>query len=232
MAKRLAGRFGYPEDEPFRPGVLHPFTLNDPAKWKKPCRVFVCSMGDLLHRCVSLADIDSVLHAIDRCEEHTFMLLTKRPENFATKLYEVTESVPCRELGGGDYLPNLWLGATIENQKRANERIPILLETPAALRFVSVEPMLGPVEIWRWLHCPRSKPCHGPRPGCDDLCDVCWGSDGLRWIICGPETGPGKRPFDPEWAHDLYRQCQAAGVAYFYKGKDWQELGLPREFPE
>lgn len=110
-------------------------------------------------------------------------------------------------------LPNVWLGVTAENQARADERIPDLLATPAARRFVSVEPMLGPVDLA--YTCFNGADSFGTMPGID-------------WVIAGPETGPGKRPCDPAWIRDLYEQCRAAGVPFWDKSHE----PLAREAPE
>jgi len=108
----------------------------------------------------------------------------------------------------GKPLPNLWLGVTAENQQRADERIPVLLDTPAARRFVSVEPMLGPVDLRRAFG------TEGPRQTYIEQLD---------WVICGGETGPGARPVHPDWVRSLRDQCQMAGVPFFFKS--WGEWG-------
>ena len=219
MSKRLAGRFGYPADEPFRV-TLHPDRLHQPDYWKKPRLVFVVSMGDLFHEDVPYEFCGRVWAHFDANPRHTFQVLTKRPET----MWDVAHNIPCGTL------PNVWLGVTTENQQCADERIPILLDTPAAVRFVSVEPMLGPVNISGWLVPP---PPHWPDH------DHPW----LDWVIIGCESGPGRRPMELEWAVDLVRQCQAAGVPVFVKqigvkGKvshnpeEWPEELRVREYPE
>lgn len=152
MAYKLRGRCGYPEDEPFQV-TLHPERLEEPLRWRKPWRIYMCSEGDLFHDLVPEEYIDSILEVIAACPQHTFFVLTKRPQNIDRKIYEPTNDVPCRTLGGGDYLPNLYLGVTVENQKAADERIPLLLQTPAATRFINVDPMLEPVDLSHWLTC-------------------------------------------------------------------------------
>jgi protein gp37 len=195
MANRLRGRFGYPEDEPFRV-TLHPEKLDEPLKWKKPRRVFVCSMGDLFHEDVPHSAIQKVLYRVRMAKWHTFLILTKRPERMRAFFmqYYVT-----------GHIPNLWLGVTAENQARADERIPILLQIPAAVRFVSVEPMMGPV-------------------------DLSWCNYTLDWVICGGETGPGARPMHPDWARSLRDQCQEAGTPFFFKS--WGNYCAPSQMPE
>jgi protein gp37 len=201
MATRLKGRYGYPADEPFRV-TLHPERIEEPLHIKKPSRIFVCSMGDIFHDDVPTRFIDDVLEIIGACPQHTFMMLTKRPENIERKLYEQEYDNPLREFGGGDFLPNLWIGVTVENQARANERIPWLLCAegkpwfPAALKFVSCEPLLGPIDL-------REAGPHVKTP--------------LGWCIAGAETGPGKRPMDWQWAKDLQEDCHDASVPFFGK---------------
>lgn len=224
MAKRLKGRFGYPADDPFRV-TLHPDRLGDPYKWKKPRRIFICSMGDLFHEEINnpepyiefgefyegtyehLEFVGEVLSTIADCSHHTFMVLTKRPQNIKLAIQYTKENgrywpqTP-KQIAPGftfnrsdDYLPNLWIGVTAENQEMADERIPILLDIPAAVRFVSVEPMLGPVDLENYL--------------------------GLDWVICGGESGPGARPMHPDWVRSLRDQCVEAGVPFFFK--QWGE---------
>lgn len=142
MATRLRGRCGYPADDPFRV-TFHPDRLGQPLKWKKPRMIFVCSMGDLFHDLPppegSWPIVDRILRVCNDCPQHIFLLLTKRIEHawyyFRSPVYNGNYSRS--ELLG----KNIWLGVTAENQQRADERIPILLQIPAAVRFVSVEPM-------------------------------------------------------------------------------------------
>lgn len=135
MAKRLAGRCGYPADEPFRVTV-HPERLEEPLGWRKPRRIFVCSMGDLFHDEVEPTTITDVIDVIRDCPQHTFVVLTKRPVRARRFTLD---------------LPNLILGVSVEDQPTAEQRIPILLETQAAGRGVSYEPALGPVDFSPYL---------------------------------------------------------------------------------
>lgn len=192
MAGRLAGRFGYPKDAPFAV-TFHPDRLEEPLRWRKPRLVFVCSMGDFFHKSVTREMRDAVYNVVCSQPRHTFLFLTKRPEDVASWWV-------------GD-IPNVWLGVTAENQEQADRRIPILLSIPAAVRFVSVEPMLGPVDVSKHLRC----------ESCIDPC-ACWCKDPrLNWVICGAETGPGARPLEVEWVLDLQRQCANANVSFFFK---------------
>jgi protein gp37 len=181
----------------FRP-LLHPDRLYQPLHWRKPRRIAVCLMGDLFHEEVPsdfCLRIWQTMHSWP-CPLHTFFILTKRPKwmRAFVKSY----------WSGG----NIWLGVSVENQTTADERIPILLGTPAAHCWVSIEPMLGPVIL-------RSR---------------------LDWVICGGESGPGARPMDPDWARSVRDQCRDAGVPFFMKQMS-KRAPIPddlmvREFPE
>lgn len=197
MSKRLAGRCGYPADQPFRV-TLHANKLDEPLHWKRPRRVFVCSMGDLFHEDVPDSFISQVLHVISHsyCAHHIFMVLTKRPERMCKFFAE----------NPGPTIQNLWLGTSVENQEAADERIPWLLKTQAAVRFVSCEPLLGPVDLF--AHTGETEPID-PYP------------QKLDWLICGGESGPGARPMHPDWARSIRDQCQDAGVPFFFK--QWGE---------
>jgi len=212
MAQRLKGRFGYPEDEPFRV-TFHPDRLDQPLKWKKPQMIFVCSMGDLFHKDLrrntgfgtSWERVCEIYEVMMKTSWHTFLILTKRPDNMG---WFYKEWVNCLV-----EVRNIWLGVTVESSKYLS-RIDELLKIPAVIRFVSIEPMLEPMYILKYLKQPKTL-------------------DGrerslLNWVIAGPETGPGKRTCKPEWIKHLYDQCQEAGVPFFDKTKkNW----LAREFP-
>lgn len=219
MAKRLAGRYGYPADEPFRVTV-HPERLDEPLKWRKPRRVFVCSMGDLFHEDVPFDFILRVMIAI-RASDSFFMVLTKRPERMRIFFNEwvsgaFTLAVPFQAFGP---LPNLAIGVSVEDQKTADERIPILLDTTGCVtRFVSYEPALGPVDFDDWL-LPDI-----PEPDVDEFGRYIYPPStrpGLDWVIAGGETGPGARPAHPDWFRSVRDQCFHAGVKFFFK--QWGE---------
>jgi len=198
MANRLKGRYGYPKDDPFKV-TFHPDRLEEPLHWKKPSRIFVCSMGDIFHDNVDAFQIGSIFIKILRYSQHIFLILTKRPQRFL-------KLVPPIQLP-----PNIWFGVSVENQQTADERIPILLQIPAAKRFVSVEPMLGSIKIPDRSLCPCS--CYvGGNPHPD-----CAGQPKIDWVICGGETGSKARPMQPDWIRSLRDQCQAAGVPFFFK---------------
>ncbi len=265
MSKRLAGRAGYPADEPFRV-TLHPDRLDQPLRWSKPSKIFVCSMSDLFHEDVPDEFITQVFAFMALAPQHTFLVLTKRPKRMseyisASGRYDAI----IEQLNKGDVwdlplrtvkrlainapredkwpLPNVWLGVTAENQEQAEKRIPILLQIPAAVRWVSVEPMLGAVELRKINLGPNG---HGLSFTLDSLNRWAHGFDEktgrhkvsrndefpgkLDWIVCGGESGPGARPMHPEWARSLRDQCQAAGVPYFFK--QWGEWLPQKEWLE
>jgi len=155
-------------------------------------------MGDLFHPYVPDDFLFCIFSFITHISvrHHTFIILTKRPERakqFICSLDYQDWGIPWK---------NVWLGVTTENQQRAEERIPILLQIPAAVRFVSIEPMLGPIELRRAFG------GEGPRHTYIEQVD---------WVICGGETGPGARPMHPRWVRSLRDQCQEAGVPFFFK---------------
>jgi len=235
--------------------------LEKPLRWRKPRMVFANSMGDLFHESLTDSEIDRVFTIMQACPLHTFQVLTKRPER-ALRWYGYAE-IRCALAGerlAGERgwchanedrtwpLDNVWLGVSVENQRAADERIPLLLQISAALRFVSVEPMLGPIDIAEWLpgdplwrtayhHLHRGvHDCSGPY--CE-VCKVDFEQDHLDWIVCGCESGPGARPMSEDWARSLRDQCQEAGVPFFLKqlrrngrlvklpeldGKVWDEM--------
>lgn len=237
FARRLAGRCGYPANNPFQV-TLHPKRLEEPLHWRKPKRVFVNSMGDLFHEAVDEKFIAKVFAIMDLARQHTYCILTKRPGRAFQLLTDEDfqfhvgwfQSQAVREFGlpkpeqvGPWPLRNVWLGVSVENQEAADERIPLLLQTPAAVRFISAEPLLGPVDLELYL------PYHN-HPLKDE-----WHRNGyhirrlnigitegtLDWIICGGETGPGARPMHPDWARILRDQAVTADIPFFFKS--WGE---------
>ena len=217
-AYRLRGRFGYPSDDPFRL-TLHRDRLEKPAHWRKPRMVFVCSMGDLFHPAVPIGFIAGVWQTMYQNPQHIFQVLTKRPHktrdwlkrcgdggNLGWITHDGTEPAKAYQgtgivVGSADSWPlsNVWLGTSVENQK--NEwRIPILLQTQAAIRFISFEPLLGPIDFsaHSGIHCP-------------DALGL------IDWCIVGGESGPRARPMNPDWARSIRDQCQAAGIPFFFK---------------
>ena len=195
---------------------MHPDRLDAPLHWRKPRRVFVNSMSDLFHEDVPAQFIGEVFRTMSRAKEHTFQILTKRAERMRQLLSspswlraEFGRDVWC-EMSPNELHPNVWLGVSVEDQKTADERIPLLLQTPAAVRFVSYEPSLGPVDFSRWLFDSGDDGEPAPR-----------NNPGLSWCIAGGESGPKARPSHPEWFRSVRDQCVEAGVPYFFK--QWGE---------
>lgn len=198
---------------------LVPEALEQPLRLRKPSRIFVNSMSDLFHESVSDEFIARVFSVMAEADRHTFQVLTKRPERMAATVRTIKRVVAedWERFDGGRFtwpLPNIWLGVSVEDQKTADQRIPLLLQTPAAVRFVSYEPALGPVHFGGALY--RRLGCEGaqPDPECLECRDAC---GKLDWIIVGGESGPKARPFELAWARQTVSQCKAAGVPVFVK---------------
>lgn len=239
--------------------------LDQPLRWRRPRRIFVCAHGDLFHEAVPdvwVAEIYAVMIAAQHLNSHTFQVLTKRParardllrsEAFwddvnvmaADIVMQRTDPLNRRSDDAratlGDYdaenpPPGIWHGVSVEDQTRADERIPILLDTPAAVRWISGEPLLGPVDLdqvpsapgatTRKLFGPLSGYCqrHFPRTDCG--CER--QQPRIGWLVVGGESGPGARPMHPDWARQLRDQCAAAGVPFLFK--QWGDWAAHEDF--
>lgn len=218
--------------------TLRPDKLGQPLSWKRPRKIFVNSMSDLFHPDVPDQFIVDVFSVMAEASHHTFQILTKRPERmegFLTDPYMANNVWIGTSRGLDDRsppwpLPNVWLGVSVENQKAADERIPLLLQTPAAIRFLSCEPLLGPVSLTHiWAVCPDCNSWEvryprGDTPYCDDCgAEFTMHAVGIDWVIVGGESGHNARQMHPEWARSLRDQCQTAGVPFFFK--QWGEWG-------
>jgi len=196
-------------------------TLLKPLSWRAPRTVFVNSMSDLFHESVPDELIDRIFAVMALTPQHTYQVLTKRSarmrayltaddgfgrwgyiERQARHLAEVPQGLTLATFGGSN-LPNLWLGVSAERQREADERIPDLLATPAAIRFVSAEPLLGPIDFMKSWQI-KDGEFRAAMPALDQ-------------IIVGGESGPGARPMHPDWARQIRDQCAAAGTAFFFK---------------
>lgn len=199
MARRLKamGQAKYRRDGDPRtsgPGfgvTTHPDTLGDPFTWAKPRRVFVNSMSDLFHARVPAEFVADVWRTMAATPQHTYQVLTKRPERLARVLARVHE-----RLGLDKPLPNVWLGTSVESADYTR-RVDHLRAAPAAVRFLSCEPLLGPLDGLNLA--------------------------GIHWVIVGGESGRGARPLDEAWVRSIVAQCRAAGTAPFIKqlGSVW-----------
>jgi len=216
--------------KPFETVQLHPDRLVMPLHWKKPRRIFVNSTSDLFHEDVPDEFIWKVFSVMAAAENHTFLILTKRPERMDDYLCQWECNFPV--LYQTDTilhswpLPNVWLGVSVEDQAAADERIPFLLATPSSVRFVSCEPLLGPVDIRQYLQ-PTGEElieindAQREFPGKITKNEIKRSFPKLDWVITGGESGQNARPMHPDWARSLRDQCSQAGVPYFFK--QWGE---------
>ena len=215
--------------------------LTQPLRWRKPKRIFVNSMGDLFHEDVPDEWIDKVFAVMALAPQHTFQVLTKRADRMReyitdakmqrridVAMVNLLADAPIARLPtpitDANYkwpLPQVWLGISAERQQEADERIPHLLQTPAAVRFVSAEPLLGPIDLTSvWYSEHRSLNALTGWKGFDDS-GARMHCSALNWIIVGGEGGPRARPMHPDWARSLRDQCETAGAAFFFK--QWGE---------
>jgi protein gp37 len=180
-AERLANRLKLMGQENYRNGfevTLQPQMLELPLRWKTPKRIFVNSMSDLFHEDVPLAYIKDVFKVMQHAYWHQYQILTKR----SGRLRELSGQLP--------WHPQIWMGVSVENEDYV-ERIDHLCQTGAHVKFLSLEPLLGPLRKLRLR--------------------------GIDWVIVGGESGPGARPMDPAWVTDIRDQCARFGVAFFFK---------------
>lgn len=223
-----------------------------PFRWKKPKRIFVNSMGDLFHDAIPDALIDRVMAVVALNPQHTFQILTKRPDRMAgycsapetpDRIYDIVcdmtlelalrvaliadpaherHAPPAPRVYLGRWpLPNVWLGVSAEDQTRAEQRIPLLLATPAAKRFVSAEPLLGRIDFRDWLgteaatsgEASATARPEGPRASASEQPR----RSSLDWTIAGGESGPGARPPHPDWFRSIREQCAETGIPFFFK---------------
>lgn len=220
LTARYAGRPGWPaEFKPWTPAnaaenvILHPERLDAPLRWKTPRMVFVDSMSDLFHEQIPDNFVFDVFCIMEQARQHIFQVLTKRPERMRDLVTRFCRANLQQADGNYWVLPNMWLGCTVENQRWADERIPILLDTPAAVRFISAEPLLGPVSL---IHDTEVGILSWLKTYSQDAGDH-FDSPGLDWVIIGGESGPKHRPFDAEWARRLVAECDICNVACFVK---------------
>lgn len=220
----------------------HSDRLEQPLHWKKPRRIFVNSMSDLFHEAVPDEFIDQVFAVMEYSPRHTYQILTKRP----IRMVAYFKNRERREVSTGllvpscittemylDHalplvwpLPNVHLGVSVENQEAADERIPLLLQTPAAVRFLSIEPLLEPVNFMRVL---LEENLSRPRPQSWAPEDFAPGAK-IDWVIVGGESGPHARSMDLAWVRSLRDQCKAAGIPLFVKQLSQADMRAFKDF--
>lgn len=185
-AETFAERWRGVPDHPYEQGFdlrLVPEKLDEPLRWRRPRRVFVNSMSDLFQEGVPAAFVERVFETMARADWHTYQVLTKRGE----RMRELVAVLPARLVG----LPQVWLGVSVEDRRYGLPRIGHLRDTPAAVRFLSIEPLL------------------------EDLGEL--DLSGIHWVIVGGESGPQARPMRPEWVREIRRQCREQRVPFFFK---------------
>ena len=226
MQPRFQNRIRYAAQDQAKVDVfLDEKALTAPLRWKKPATIFVCSMTDLYGEWVPDEWTDRIKAVEALCPQHVFIEVTKRPERMReyladartrdrvavvfARLFAGVRSHPRNPVIWNKTMqwpsPNVWALTSIEDQPTADKRLPHILATQAAVRGVSIEPLLGPVDLRE-----VSTAGIGSAAG-NKLNDV------LHWVIVGGESGPGARPMHPDWARSIRDQCKAAGVAYFFK---------------
>ncbi len=184
-AERFAERFRGVPGHPYEQGfdlALRPARLHQPLAWREPRMIFVNSMSDLFHKAVPRAFVDEVFDTMEAAERHVFQVLTKRSSRMRDFVNE--------RYGRRGAPPHIWLGVSVEDGARLS-RVRHLRDTAATVRFLSVEPLIGPI-------------------GRLDL-------TGMKWVIVGGESGPHARPMHPDWAREVRDQCVRAGVSFFFK---------------
>ena len=189
-AERFANRFRGVPGHPYEQGFcirLWPSRLDLPLKWRKPRRVFVNSMSDLFLNEVPLRFIEKVYSTMNCASWHTYQVLTKRPKRLLR-----WAGTHLRQDPGFQIPQHIWIGVSVENDDYL-ERIELLKQVPASIRFVSFEPLIGPVRVTQQA------------------------LEGIHWIIVGGETGPGARPMNRSWVDTIFQACQTAGVPFFFK---------------
>ncbi|MFI2663221.1 DUF5131 family protein [Micromonospora carbonacea] len=233
--------------------AVHADALRLPLTWRKPRTVFVNSMSDLFHARVPAEFVARVFAVMAATPQHTYQILTKRPERMARVVGSVIpgrpplteqDAITAQAIAAAPWpLPNVWLGTSVEDQATADRRIPALLDTPAAVRFLSMEPLLGPVDLEQSNWAPPSRQgfagVHNPLTGewwpavgnpAEEYRDRLTDLPRIDWVIAGGESGPGARPMSPAWVRDLRDQCQESGTAFFFK--QWGDHVPPSQMPE
>jgi protein gp37 len=204
-AERMATRFG----RDFSKVVCDESKLDQPTHWKRPRKIFVCSTADLFHADVPFSFISKVFDIMEANPRHTFQILTKRADRMA-EWFELRSAIHDYNNGPEVMLPNVWVGVTTENQEMADLRIPFLFRCPAEIRFVSVEPMIGSVDLNRFMSGEMGNK--------------------LDWVIIGGESGQNARPCHPMWVRNLVNNCRLFNTPIMFK--QWGEWGPAEELSD
>lgn len=228
--------------------------LTKPLHWAKPQMIFVCSMGDLFHESVDIFTVAKIFAIMFLAKQHTFQVLTKRPERakmylrdkafldiywkYCNQLHNEfikpleSELYNFSELMHEWPLSNVWFGTSTENQEQAEKRIPILLQIPAAIRFVSCEPLLGPIDLGDIAYNDIGGESHINSLYCDipNEDDEQFNGATLDWVIAGGESGPKAKPMHPNWIYSLLDQCTASKTPFFFK--QWGEWKDGSNYPK
>lgn len=229
--KKVAPQYG----QPFETVQLMPERLYAPLSWRKPRRVFVNSVSDLFHEDVPMGFIAKVWAVMALAPRHTYQILTKRPARMLAVLTDPSfyglvldaadpirasraplTMIPISNPAHAGFYPQVWLGVSVENQAAADERIPLLLQAPAAVRFLSCEPLIGPVDLGRFA--PFIAHFGAAAIECEhgyDACPIC--DRGIDWVIVGGESGANARVCDLSWVTSIVANCQLAFVPVFVK---------------
>ena len=214
FAKRLQNNPNFEIKYKYRNGfkpTFHPESLKEPFTYKKASRVFVCSMGDLFHVDIQFDWINRIFSIMSDNDKNTYMILTKRPK----RVLEFFEWKRNGEFGNEEWRANdnIWFGVTVENQETANNRIPLLIRIPCKTRFISCEPLLGNINLFKPAVLPDGETVAG------------FWLNWIDWVIIGGESGGNKttRPMHPDWVRSIHEECKAANIPFFFKGwGDWQ----------
>lgn len=220
MHKRLMGMFPQKYSKPFLGNVqFHAEELDKPKSWKKPLKIFVNSMSDLFHEDLDFNYIREIFEIMRAADWHTYQILTKRPRRILEFIQWFTNEYVIPFI----FPKNVWIGVSCEDQKTADERIPLLLKVPATIRFISCEPLLGPIKLHKYVE-PATLHSYHLHKSLDIPV--------IDWVIVGGESGRNARPMHPDWVRSIRDECKVTnggfgGVAFFFK--QWGEW-MPLEF--
>jgi protein gp37 len=215
LARKLPG-LGH-NAEPGRV-VFHEDRLSQPLHTRKPAVVFVAPLGDLFHEDVEQWMFNAIIHGMLDAPQHVYLLLTKRPYAMARMMDYFAEEHAALSHLREPLSKNLWLGVSVEDQATADERLPILASIDWPNKWISAEPLLGPVDSCSLLTPRAPKPEVGEAyPGARPSAMYRHGDSAFGWVVCGCESGPGARPFDEDWARELRDECEASRTPFYYK---------------